>query len=250
MSGDLTPLDHGVATWPSERSMRKIVVLAAVGALGLLAGIALLQMLGGENRFGILVEDSGNWAYPAVFFLVFGDAICALLPGETTLNTASALAASGDLQLSLVMLAGASGAVVGDSTLYWIVRLNRRRFQPRLDAAMKRESVATAFRVIGSSAPILLTFGRYVPGVRVVASATFGLSAYPYRSFLLWSSIGGVLWAVYTCALAYLVGTAFVGFPLASALISAAVTTIAVAVVFLIVRRRAQAASAAPDVAT
>lgn len=139
---------------------------------------------------------------------------------------------------------------MGDSTLYWIVRLNRRRFQPRLDAAMQRESVATAFRVIGSSAPILLTFGRYVPGVRVVASATFGLSAYPYRSFLLWSSIGGVLWAVYTCALAYLVGTAFVGFPLASALISAAVTTIAVAVVFLIVRRRAQAAQAAPDVAT
>ena len=89
-----------------------------------------------------------------------------------------------------------------------------------------------------------------MPGVRVVASATFGLSAYPYRSFLLWSSIGGVLWAVYTCALAYLVGTAFVGFPLASALISAAVTTIAVAVVFLIVRRRAQAAQAAPDVAT
>ena len=54
--------------------------------------------------------------------------------------------------LGLYMLAGASGAIVGDSTLYWIVRLNRRRFQPRLDAAMKRESVATAFRVIGSSA--------------------------------------------------------------------------------------------------
>src|SRR5262245_7263805 len=70
MSGDLTPLEHGAAAWPSERSMRRIVLFAALGALGLLLCIVLLQMLGGENRFGTLVEDSGNWAYPAVFFLV------------------------------------------------------------------------------------------------------------------------------------------------------------------------------------
>ncbi len=240
MSADQAPLGPPAAEWPTERSMRKIVLFAALGAIAFVVGIVLLQKLGGEERFGTVVEDSGNWAYPAVFFLVFGDAICALLPGETTLNAASALAADGALDLSLVMVAGAAGAICGDSTLYWIVRLNRRRFQPRLDSAMKRESVATAFRIIGSSAPILLTFGRFVPGVRVVASATFGLAAYPYRSFLLWSSIGGVLWTVYTCGLAYVVGTALAGFPLASAIISAGVTTIAVAAIFLIVRRRAQ----------
>ncbi|MGH3453387.1 MAG: hypothetical protein ACRDP2_03145, partial [Nocardioidaceae bacterium] len=60
---------------------------------------------------------------------------------------------------------------------------------------------------------------------------------------LLWSSIGGTLWALYTCALAYLEGTALAVYPLASAVISGAVTTVAVAVVFLIVRRRTQATS-------
>jgi membrane-associated protein len=223
--------------------LRRVVVLAACAAIALVVGIVLLQEWGGADRFDTIVEDSGNWAYPAVFFLVFGDAICALLPGETTLNTASALAADGALSLWLVMLAGAAGAVLGDSTLYWIVRLNRRRFQPRLDAAMRRESVAKAFSVIGSSAPVLLTFGRYVPGIRVVGNAMFGISAYPYRSFLLWSSIGGTVWAIYTCGLAYVVGTALAGFPLASALISGTITMLAIAAIIVVVRRRADVVS-------
>ena len=54
-------------------------------------------------------EDA--WPYVAVFALVFGDAVIAVLPGETTLNTASTLAAQGVLELKWVMVAGAFGAV-------------------------------------------------------------------------------------------------------------------------------------------
>jgi hypothetical protein len=49
--------------------------------------------------------------------MVFGDAICALLPGETTLNAASTLAANGELELWLVIVAGAIGAIAGDSVI-------------------------------------------------------------------------------------------------------------------------------------
>lgn len=243
MSADQTPLERPSAGQSRQPKLRRIVLFAGLAAIVVAVGIVVLQEWGGADRFDTIVEDSGSWAYAAVFFLVFGDAICALLPGETTLNTASALAADGDLKLLLVMLAGAAGAVLGDSSLYWIVRLNRRRFQPRLDAAMQRERVATAFEVIGSSAPVLLTFGRFVPGLRVVANATFGLAAYPYRSFLLWSSIGGTLWAVYTCLLAYIVGTGLAGFPVASALISGIITTLAIAIIIMIVHRRAHSVS-------
>jgi hypothetical protein len=45
------------------------------------------------------------------------------------------------------------------------------------------------------------------------------------------------LWPVYTCGLAYLIGTALSGFPLASAIIAGVVTTIAIGVVFLYLRR-------------
>ena len=184
---------------------------------------------------------SGDLAYLAVFLLVFGDALLVVLPGETTLNAASTLAAEGVLNLGLVMIAGAAGAICGDSALYWTARRNRRRLQPRLDAAASHEKIATALDFIGSSAALLLMFGRYVPGLRFVVNATFGLAAHPYRHFLVWSAVGGITWSIYTCGLAYLIGTALAGFPLASVIIAGAVTTVGMAVVYTAVRRRRRA---------
>jgi membrane-associated protein len=169
------------------------------------------------------------------------------VPGETTPNAAATLASEGVLNLGLVMLAGAAGAVSGDSALYWIARSNRQRFQPRMDAAMRHEQVSAAMRFIGSSAALLLIFGRFVPGLRLVVNATLGLAAHPYRNFLLWSTIGGTAWSVYTCGLAYLIGTALAGFPLASVIISGAITTLAIGVVFVVARRHRSAEEAPAD---
>ena len=136
------------------------------------------------------------------------------------------------------MLAGALGAIVGDSALYWIARKGGRRFKTRIEDAEKNERVAAALGFLGSSAPLLLIAGRYVPGLRFAINATMGLSAYPYRSFLLWSSIGGTVWAVYTSGLAYLVAVALEGFPLASIIISGVITSVAIGAIFIVARRR------------
>jgi membrane protein DedA with SNARE-associated domain len=74
--------------------------------------------------------------------------------------------------------------------------------------------------------------------MRFVVNATMGLSRIPYRRFLPWSVISGVLWSTYTSVLAYEIGLALGNFPLASFVISGLVTTVAIAIVFLSVRRR------------
>lgn len=224
----------------SRRGIRT-ALLVVLGVAAFVVLVVVLVLLGGDDGFSTVDAESGNWAYLAVFLLIVGDAVCAIFPGETTLNAASTLAAEGLLELPLVMIAGAAGAVCGDSALYWIARSNRKRLQPKLDAAVRNDKIAMAMDFIGSSAPMLLTFGRYVPGMRFVVNATYGLAAYPYRRFLLWSAVGGITWSIYTCTLAYLVGTALAGFPLASVIISGAVTTVAIAVVYLAVRRRRRA---------
>lgn len=63
----------------------------------------------------------------------------------------------------------------------------------------------------------------------------------PYRVFLPWSALGGMLWSVYTCGLAYLVGSALDDFPLASVVISGLITTALIVVFFLYQRRQARA---------
>ena len=68
----------------------------------------------------------------------------------------------------------------------------------------------------------------------------------PYRRFLPWSILSGVVWSVYTCVLAYNVALALGDFPLASVVISGLVTTAAIAVVFLTIRRHRKTAQARP----
>jgi len=77
-----------------------------------------------------------------------------------------------------------------------------------------------------------------VPGVRFAVNVSMGVIEYPYRRFLLFSAIGGVLWASHTCLLAYWIGGALAGFPLASILISGVVTTVLIGAVYFIDRRR------------
>jgi membrane-associated protein len=222
---------------PEHRGLRRWAVLGVLVVVVLAVVTVVLQNLDGGDVFSLVDESSGDWAYLAVFLLVFADAICPVFPGETTLNAASTLAAQGVLDLGLVMFVGALGAMVGDSTLYWIARLFRQRLQPRLQAATENPKVSAALQFLGSRASVLLVAGRFVPGVRFAVNATLGLSGYRYPSFLLWSAIGGTVWSVYTCGLAYLVGTSLADFPLASVLISGLITTVALCAIFLVLRR-------------
>lgn len=218
-------------------------IIIAVGLLVVGALLRRLLVLVGPVE---LADISPGWAYVISALLVFLDGVCALFPAETTLITASALAVAGSLDLGLVILAGAVGAVTGDSALYWLARLSRRRFQRQLDAAMRNEKVAEAMDLIGTSAPILLVVGRYVPGLRFVVNASCGLAPYPYRQFLLWSAIGGTAWSVVTCLTAWGLGTVLGDNPLAAVVLSSLVSTFAVAIVFVLIRRHRARAGARP----
>jgi membrane protein DedA with SNARE-associated domain len=213
-----------------------------------LAGLAVLACLVAAvvymvNSDGIDFVDADNptASYVAVFTLVALDAVMPIFPGETTLNAASTAAAQGKLELWPIIVMGALGAIVGDSALFWLARRFSRRVQPQVERARGNRQARQALEILDSSAPALIIGGRYVPGLRFVVNATMGLSQIRYRRFLLWSVVSGVLWSVYTCAMAYRIGLALGEFPLASIIISGLVTTVALAVVFLSVRHHRRA---------
>jgi membrane-associated protein len=221
----------------SRRTVFWSVVALAVALVLAVVGVIVFSFANAEE----IVEDAGGGlaAYLTIFGLIFADAIVPIFPGETTLNAASVLASQDKLRLELVMLAGALGAVLGDSILYWIARTGPRRLKARLEtASQKDERVEKGLALLGRSGPLLIACGRFVPGVRFAVNVSMGITEYPYRRFLLFSAIGGVAWAVYTCLLAYWVGTALADFPLGSIIVSGIVTTILIVGVYWIDRRR------------
>jgi membrane-associated protein len=216
--------------------MKRRSVLIGVGTVAVVVVVAILLHSGAGDGLGLIAAHAGS-SYLGVAGLIFLDAVCPVFPGETTLNAASTLAAQGALSIWLVMLAGAVGAVLGDSALYWVSRLFSNRLAKQVEHAKQNDKVASALELLGDNAGVLLICGRFVPGVRFVVNCTYGIAKLPYRRFLLWSALGGTIWAVYTCALAYAVGTALADFPLASVIISGAITTVLMGVIFWTIRR-------------
>jgi membrane protein DedA with SNARE-associated domain len=218
-------------------------VLQTIAVIGIVAGaaIVLVSLFGGDG-FGLIERGTGDSGYLSVFGLVAADAVIPIFPGETTLNAASTLAANGELELVVVILAGTLGAIVGDSALYWIARRSSARMEPQVQRARSNPKVNSALEFLDRGAPVLLTFGRYVPGLRFVINATMGMTEYPYWRFLPWSALGAVLWSTYTCVLAYKVGSTLDNYPAASIVISGAITTVLMGIAFLVIRRRDRAA--------
>ena len=236
-----------VARWQRLSTRRKVSAVVAVSVLLVLAALSYLV-----NSDGITVVDddrSDAFTYVSIFVLIFLDAVIPIFPGETTLNAAATLAAHGKLDLGLIIVMGALGAILGDSALFWLARLFSVKLEGQVTRAKANKQVRMAFDLMDSSTAVLIIGGRYVPGMRFVVNATMGLSDIAYRRFLGWSIISGILWSAYTSILAYEIGLALGDFPLASFIISGLVTTIAITVVFFTVRRnrRRLAAAESPE---
>ena len=199
----------------------------------LLAFIVLLQLLDQGDVQEWLATAPEKWAYVLCFLFVWFDAIIPIFPGETTLSAASTLAAQGDLDLQ----------IVGDSSLFWIARRSAAKVQGQLDTALENPKIRAGWDALDRSPGLLIVAGRYVPGMRFAVNASMGLSSLPYRRFLPWSVLGGTLWSVYTCALAYKVATTLSGFPLASLVISSLITSAALTAIYFVDRRRRRAAA-------
>jgi membrane-associated protein len=214
----------------------------------LILAAAAIVFMATTDGLTIAEPEEPARSYLLVFVLIALDAVCPIFPGETTLNAAATVAAQGGLEVVPIIIAGALGAIVGDSALFWIARRFSPRVEGQLTKAKANAQVKQAFDLLDSSAPVLIIGGRYVPGMRFVVNASMGLSDIAYSRFLTWSVISGILWSTYTTVLAYQIGLALGDYPLASFVISGLVTTVALAAVFFTVRHnRRRAAAEAPE---
>jgi membrane protein DedA with SNARE-associated domain len=224
----------------------RLLVLGIVVLLLLIGAVVLVVAFTDDGLgFGLLDDDlSARTAYLAVFLFIAGDALFPIFPGESTLNAAAVMASNDTLELGPVIVAGALGAIVGDNALYWIARGSRKLVEGQIERLQQDSRVQWLMRFLGARAPMVIVFGRYLPGMRFFVNASMGILPLPYRQFLLWTVIGGVLWSTYTSLLAYYVGNALEGYPLASMIIAGAITTALIAIIYwLDVRRGAKTRS-------
>ncbi|MDX6410599.1 MAG: hypothetical protein QOE91_115 [Gaiellaceae bacterium] len=155
-----------------------------------------------------LVNVPAGIGYPLLFILVGAESAGALVPGETSLIVAAALASQGRLSLPLVIAVAAGAAIVGDNIGYLIGRRGLRRLldRPGRMSARRRQLLASGESFFLRHGRAAVFFGRWLPGLRVFASWLAGANRMHWRRFVLWNALGGIAWATTVGTVAYLLG--------------------------------------------
>jgi membrane protein DedA with SNARE-associated domain len=142
-----------------------------------------------------LVREYGSWLVLAVVAL---QALGLPLPGTTALIAASLYAGTTHrLAIAGVIVAGASGALVGSSAGYALGRWGGERLLARLVRwpRLGAERLAVWRGLAAEHAGKLVFFGRWITGARNVAGLVSGASRMDLRRFLVLSASAAALWS-------------------------------------------------------
>lgn len=174
-----------------------------VSLAALVAGLSVVE------SFQQLAEDAASYGYWAVLLVVAGDGVFPALPGETAIVAAAVLAAEGTLSLPLVILAGAVGAVIGDSAAYWIGRGGGGPIKRTVTRIAGAERLEAAERMVQRQGPALVFVGRFLPGIRIAINLSCGAGQMAYGRFLFFDILGAIVWSSQAALLGYFAGKAF-----------------------------------------
>ncbi len=154
----------------------------------------LIVTFGTIGLFAIVFAESG------LFFGFF-------LPGDSLLFTAGLFASQGTLNLPLILVGCFIAAVAGDQVGYLFgKRVGPALFRRPDSRFFRQEYVERARSFFEKHGAKTIVLARFVPIVRTFAPILAGVGKMPYRTFVSFNVVGGLLWAVGVTLLGYTLG--------------------------------------------
>ena len=173
------------------------------------------------NQIADWVSGS-SWSYFVIFIVAVIDAFFPLVPSETVLVIGGSFAASGDLNLLFVILAGSAGAILGDNISYGIGTLVGERTVKRWFRSEKaHKRLEWAERTLDERGAYIIIIARFIPGGRTAVTFSAGyIPTFPWRRFIVYDIVAGVIWAAYAALLGYFGGKTFENHPFYGVLVA------------------------------
>ena len=152
----------------------------------------------------------GNLNYTTIFFLMLLESTVVPVPSELVVSPAAYHAASGNLNVVLVVLFATIGADVGASINYVagyflgrpiIYKFANSRWGHL--CLLNQEKVEKSEKYFYDHGVVATLTGRLIPGIRHLISIPAGLSKMPYWKFLFYTTIGAGAWHTILAALGW-----------------------------------------------
>ena len=143
----------------------------------------------------------GNLNYGTIFFLMLLESTVVPVPSELVVAPAAYHAASGQLNVVLIILFATIGADVGASINYFVALYVGRPVIYRFANSrwgrmclLNQQKVEKSESYFDQHGIVATLTGRLVPGIRHLISLPAGLARMNYGKFLLYTTIGAGLW--------------------------------------------------------
>lgn len=167
-----------------------------------------------DTHLASLVQQYGTTTYVILFAIIFAETglvVTPFLPGDSLLFAAGALAATGTLQIEVLVPVMIAAAVIGNAVNYMVGRRIAHMFQ--LDAPetsmhrwVKREYVHRAHEFFERHGGRAVVLARFVPIVRTFLPFVAGGAGMSYREFTIYNVTGCLLWVGVCVGAGYLFG--------------------------------------------
>lgn len=161
--------------------------------------------LKGQKRRSLMQEFiislMGQFGYFGVFFLIALENVFPPIPSEVILLFGGFMTTYTSLNIALMVVAATLGSLLGAIVLYYIGKiLNKERLKKIVSGKvgkvlrLKEKDIDMADHWFDTKGNKTVFFCRFIPIVRSLISIPAGMSEMPMAKFLLYTTVGSVIW--------------------------------------------------------
>lgn len=153
-----------------------------------------------DKHLDYVFREYGNLTYIVLFVIILcetGLVVTPILPGDSLLFAAGAMAARGSLDVKILFISLFVAAVLGDALNYYIgYRIGPAVFKKQNSKIFRKEYLDKTHSFYEKYGGKTIIIARFVPIVRTFAPFLAGVGSMSYTRFALYNVSGALLWIV------------------------------------------------------
>lgn len=165
------------------------------------------------NNF--IINIINKYGYFGILFLITIENIFPPIPSEVILTLGGFMTSQDSCTMSLfaVIMFSTLGSILGAIILYYIgYILNIDRLIKLCDSkigkilCLKKEDINKSYDKFNEKGNLTVLYSRFVPILRSLISVPAGMNKMKFGLFMIYTSIGSLIWNIVLCSLGKLVG--------------------------------------------
>ncbi|MBX7163515.1 MAG: DedA family protein [Saprospiraceae bacterium] len=156
-----------------------------------------------------LVANYGIFIYIILFLILFAETglvIAPFLPGDSLLFAAGALAASGNMNVWILILVCIAGAILGNQVNYMIGKYIGPRVYSQNFKWIKKQHIDKTHQFYEKHGGKALIIGRFLPFIRTFVPFIAGVGNMEVGKFTFYNIVGALVWVIPIVMVGYLFG--------------------------------------------